>query len=157
MKNIFYLFTIFTLLVTNISIHSESNNHMNSSVLFGQEYIDLIHELVKDKFNDTSLSTLKKLFAPNIKKVVNSKTICTNIDQVTAQMKNIEQTDGVDNIKVLELIESKNSHINILQFEITYKNNSTESVITILKRNDKGQIEEVNEVFGEKDVYQWQP
>lgn len=157
MKNILFLFIISSLATMNATIHSESNNHMSTSIPFAQQYIDLINLLIKEGFNPNSIAVLKKLFAPNIKKIVNSKVVCADFDQVIGQMKSIEQTPGVNNMHVLELIEAKDSHINVLRFEIAYKDKTIESVITILKRNDNGQIEEINEVFGEKDVYQWAP
>lgn len=157
MKNIFYCAIVFTFITINTTLYSESNNCMPASIPFGQRYIDLMSQFIKEKFNADYLVTLKQLFAPNVKKIVNSNIVCTNLDQLIAQIKSVEQIYGIDNIHVLELIESKDARINVLRSEVIYKDKTIECVVTILKCNDNGLIEEINEVFGEKAVYQWQP
>ena len=133
-------------LITNITHTME--NHMTKATPIGQQYINLISQFEK--------GVAQKLFVSNAKKIVNSKVICNNRDQLLSQMQDIKETFGITKINLLELITGIDPRINVIRFEITYGDNTTESVISIIKCDDSGLIEEINEVFGEKEIYQWQ-
>lgn len=115
------------------------------------QYIDLISHLD----DENSTKNLESLFSPLVKKIVNSRTVCIDRNQLTKQMYDIQNNYGVDKINLLECIIGNNDKTNVIRFEITYKDGTTESVISILKCDEKGCIEEINEVFGEKEIYQW--
>lgn len=112
----------------------------------GLRYIDCITHFEKESAH--------KLFSSDARKIVNSRVICINRDQLISQMEQVHKTFGVSSVKLLELIEAIDPKINVIQFEITFKDDTTESVITIIKCTDSGLIQEINEVFGEKDGYQ---
>ena len=115
--------------------------------LLGQRYFNFLSQ----KPTDNHHKNWKLLFSPAVKKIVNSKVICNNLAELTNQMIDIENTYGVAYITLLDLIESKNLNVNVIRFEITYHDASTETVITILKTNSEGLVEEINEVFGAKE------
>ena len=99
--------------------------------------------------------TFQALFSPNVVKLVNSKLICQNQAQLLEQMLDVKNTYGIYTIVPLEIIVSGQS--TVIHWELTYTDGDpSEVIISILKANDKDEIVEINEVFGEKDVYQWQ-
>lgn len=121
----------------------------------GQRYIEFLGLLTNYDPNQFN-KDVEALFSPSVKKIVNSKTVCTNLTELVGQMQDIIQTHGIKKVNLLELIKSTDPRINVLRFEISYNDNTIESVITIVKCNDAGLIEEINEVFGEKEAYQWE-
>lgn len=123
---------------------------MVSQLSVGQRYRDFITDAA-------GAQTPEQLFAPAIKKVVNSKVVCHNRDELIQQMNDVHEGDGVTHIEVLDLVTGKSRNADILRFEVTFKDNSVFSVITILTANAAGKIEEINEVFGEKHGYDWRP
>lgn len=133
-------------------MHSQTmDNSISATNLVGNKYINFLNQ-------EPSQSTDKQwelLFAPNVKKVVNSKIICVNRDQLINQMISVENTYGVQKVELLEVIADSSGRINIIHFEVTFEDHTIETVIAILKCDDKGLIEEMNEVFGEKGTCDW--
>jgi len=140
---------IFNLLIVSLCLNTFCTAQ---KMTHGHRYINFISQ----KPNNPKDEKWKSLFAPSVKKIVNSKLICTNREQLTAQMIDIEKTFGVSHIQLLELLECANNTINVIHFEVTFNDNTTETIIAILRANDQGLIEEINEVFGTKDGYKWQ-
>jgi hypothetical protein len=103
-----------------------------------------------------SLQQSNLLFASNVKKIINSQLICNNRNELMQQMFDVWNTSGgVEKIDLLESISNADNSIEIIRFEIFFKDGAVESVITILKKNEQGLLCEINEVFGEKCIYQW--
>ncbi len=86
----------------------------------GKRYIEFLERL--SQFDQIQFNKdVELLFSAHVKKVVNSKTICNNRDQLVKQMREIIDTYGIASINLLELIIGKNEQLNVLRFEITYK------------------------------------
>jgi hypothetical protein len=123
-------------------------------VSVGQRYLEFISH--PSAMNNTE--QLEALFAPNVKKTVNSNLICTGRDQLAKQMKEVNDSFGISKVDPQQIIIGADSNINVIHFEISFaSDNSTESVISIIRSNDQGLIEEINEVFNDKKSYTWQP
>lgn len=121
-------------------------NNMKSE-LISKRYIDSIVHFNKER--------AAELFSPDVRKVVNSNVICGNRDQLLDQMEDVIKTYGIKQVDLLESIRSVDQATHVIRFEISYQDNTTEAVITIIRCDDTGVIREINEVFGEKGVYQW--
>ncbi len=118
----------------------------------GQQYLDFIVHLDSAQF----LQQSNLLFASNVKKIVNSQLICNNRNELMQQMFNVwDASGGVEKVDLLESISNADNSIEIIRFEIFFKDGAVESVISILKKDDDGLLYEINEVFGEKCIYQW--
>jgi hypothetical protein len=149
MKNALLLGCVF---FGSFTVIMAENYVIQDSLTIGQKYINFIGRLD----NKDSIGALESLFSPSIKKVINSKVICSDREQLRQQMFDVLNiSGGVDKIDLFENIMSRDNGINIICFEITFKDGAVESVISIIKSNSAGLIEEINEVFGEKEVYQW--
>jgi len=116
------------------------------STYIGQKYITFLNILKTGNFT----KELELLFSPDIKKVVNSKLVCTDRAQLSKQMGDVVSTYGIKNVNLVELINSDDHKKNVIRFELTYNDNSTDSVISILTPDEHGLISEINEVAGEK-------
>lgn len=139
---------LIVLMLSSVKSYSHTDRkYMSETTSIGQRYLDLIRQFTKD---DAHL-----IFSSDVKNVINSKVICNNRNELISQMSDIIETFGVKKIELLELIVSSDK-VNVIRFEITYGDDTTESYITIIKCNDEGLIEEINEVFAEKGGYQWQ-
>ncbi len=135
-----------------ITCNSEATSLRSSIMPIGNRYIEFIRQMPTDKLD----SRWELLFCISVKKVINSKTVCSNRAQLIEQMCDVKKTYGIAQVQLLELIESIDPKINVIRFEITYNDQSIETVITIITCDEKGLIKEINEVFGEKEIYQWQ-
>lgn len=124
-----------------------------NTISIGQRYIAFLNLFTTP--NADFLQEFESLFAPNMHKIINSKIICRNRTELLQQMTDIVTHDGVINISLLELITTQDAMMNIVRFEITFGDNNTESVISIIKGNEAGMITEINEVFGNKEAYDW--
>ncbi|HZW60745.1 MAG TPA: hypothetical protein VFF04_00820 [Candidatus Babeliales bacterium] len=148
---------LFTMIICTILIPAHIHaDQKDNAMHIGQRYIALLQSLSTfntEKFNDDCVA----LFSPTIKKVINSKIVCTNRKELMDQMLSIVQTYGIKNVDQLELIRDNDDTLTIIRFEITFNDNTTECVISIIKADRTGLIEEINEVFGEKEAYQWTP
>jgi hypothetical protein len=154
MKNVFFLFCLMIFVFCNAQKDNDYyKNHISVAVPSGQRYINFLRQLESSH----SILDLEALFSIDVKKIINSKIICTNRDQLIEQIQHVTQVHGNSKVNLLELIVSSNPLINIIRFEITWKDNTTDCVITVLKCNEFGLIEEINEVLGEKETYQWKP
>ena len=122
-------------------------NNMLKIEQIGKQYIDCIIHFNKER--------AAQLFSPDVRKVVNSNVICSNRDQLLDQMEDVIKTFGIKQVDLLESIRSVDQTTHVIRFEISYQDNTTEAVITIIRCDDTGVIREINEVFGEKGVYQW--
>lgn len=121
----------------------------------GLSYIAFLTAFGQSPNNNFS-KECESLFSLNVKKIINSKVICTSRAQLIKQMIDVRTTYGIHKVHLLESFESADRTADIIHWEITYaKDNSTESIMTIVKYNEKGIIEEINEVYGEKEAYQW--
>lgn len=115
----------------------------------GQRYFDFISQSNQDR--------AEELFSPTVKKIINSKLVCDNRDQLISQMQQVKDTFGIKKIEQLELIHDEVNFVSVIRFEITWNDDTTESIISIIKGDGTGLITEINEVFGEKAVYEWHP
>lgn len=136
-----------------LTAYTETNleNQMTLLTPIGQRYIEFLLKFSKNRDPEA----MRLILAPDAKKVVNSRVICTNRDQIFQQMIDINDECGFLSLEVHQLIESVDKNVNVLRWEITYGDNTTESVITVITSNNEGQIVEINEVFGNKEVYNW--
>lgn len=121
----------------------------------GQLYIEFL-QLFKDS-NDADLSKeIEALFSPTLIKVINSYQISKNRTETFKQMNEIRVNSKPFLIRIHEYLESADHRKCAIRWEISYADdNTTESVITIITANGEGLIAEINEVFGEKNIYQW--
>lgn len=117
----------------------------------GQRYVDFLRTFEAT----SSMQEIEALFSPTVKKMVNSNIVSHNRDELVKQMRDVINNYGAvsSTINLLELIVGKNENINVIRFQILYKDNSTECVISIITCDDKGMIQEINEVFGDKKAY----
>lgn len=115
-------------------------------------YLEFLQSFI-DKPIEKIASETEEIFSSNVIKIVNGNTICSNRDELIKQMLDIKTTDKPHTIKLLESLSCNNKEV--IQWEISFlQDNSTEIVITILTFNN-GVIESINEVFAEKNSYQW--
>lgn len=71
------------------------------------------------------------------------------------QMGKVKADYGLNEIIVYEYLETADKQKCAIRWEISYDDGDVESVITLVKANLEGLIEEINEVFGQKGVYEW--
>lgn len=145
-KNILFLVFIISFLF-NLNANEESKN-----MLIGNQYINAIKKISISKNANEATS----LFASNVKKIVNSNVICDNREQLLKQMNHFLSTDTIKEVRLLELIEASHQKANVIWLEFFYDDGDVESVMTILKYNDQNEIEEINDVYGQKHAYSWQ-
>lgn len=139
------------LIMSNLVISKEMFMQTDTVALRYIAFLDMFHQ---SKSNNL-ISEISSLFSPEIKKVVNSQTVCSNREELIKQMDDVVEACGIEATKLLEFIMSNDNKSCVLRWEITYKDNTAESIITILKYDEKGSITEINEVFGQKGIYQW--
>lgn len=96
------------------------------------------------------------LFAPTIKKVVNLREIAHNRDQLFKQAADVKNRYGITSFKVHEYLDIPEKNTCVIRWEIAYHDGDVESVITVVKGNAEDKIIEINEVFGQKGIYEWQ-
>ncbi|MGE0009631.1 MAG: hypothetical protein AB7F19_03745 [Candidatus Babeliales bacterium] len=120
----------------------------------GEKYIEFLRVFTAPQDADLS-KEIKTLFTPTAKKVVNLREVSTNWAETLKQMNAVKTEFGIQEIKVHEYLETADKRTGIIRWEITYNDGDVESVITIIKANAQGLIEEINEVFGQKGIYEW--
>ncbi|MDR3646213.1 MAG: hypothetical protein P4L22_01590 [Candidatus Babeliales bacterium] len=147
-----YNFYIILLLISLNLLCSESLKMETKPI--GLRYLDFLKVFAIPN-QDNFSKEIESLFSPDIKKVVNSNLVCKDRNQLLEQMNDVKKTYGLGYMELLELFIDKNTNSNILSWEIKYKDNTVETVITILKYNELDLITEINEVFGEKEVYKF--
>lgn len=125
---------------------------ISANVSIGHRYIDFLHKFKEAQGIGLS-QEIDDLFSPDMIKVVNSKRVCENRKEAFAQMEEVRSTYQPHSIKIHEYVDAGNQCV--IRWEIGYADNTTESVITIVSANQDGLITEINEVFGEKEVYNW--
>ena len=120
----------------------------------GEKYIDFLQLFKASRGADLS-QEIEALFAPTLKKVVNSCEISKNRTETFKQMNAVKEDYGIQSILVHEYLEAADKRKCAIRWEISYADGDIESVITIISTNQEGLIEEVNEVFGQKNSYEW--
>jgi Trp operon repressor len=148
-KTIFILLLIFIQSLT-LHAHKEQPIMTSSNESVGQQYINFLKKFITSE--DTS-PILNSLISPDVKKIVLSKTLCKNREELLEQMLNVKNSYNPHNINLLESLQAGNKHV--IRWEISFKTDrSHEAVISILTCNDRDQIEEINEVFGDIGEYE---
>ncbi len=120
----------------------------------GEKYIDFLNVFRAARGADLS-KEIEALFAPTLKKVVNSREISRNRTETFKQMNEIKEDYGIQSMLVHEYLETADKRKCAIRWEISYDDGDVESVITIITANKDGLIDEINEVFGQKDIYEW--
>ena len=83
----------------------------------GQHYLDFIINLR----DEDSTKKAKLLFAADIKKIINSRLICNNRDELMQQMFDVwNESGGVEKIDLLESISSGDNTVEVIRFEIFF-------------------------------------
>jgi len=123
---------------------------MNISV--GQRYIECIEML---RQGEDIVDFGQHLFASDIELTINSHPICNNRENLLKQMNEIARVEGVTDLKLLNNFELSDKKVNIVHFEISYKDGVTEVAMTALTYNDDNKIININCVYGEKSSYSW--
>lgn len=118
----------------------------------GQRYVAFLKNFISDSAADTS-----HLFAPDVKKIVNSALICANREQLIEEMQDVHSSYHVKNIELLALIRTSDPLVEVVHFEISFEEADPEVAVTILKANEDGLIKEINITYGAKADYSWQP
>lgn len=144
------------LLILQFSLYSQEIFMHQKSI--GIRYIDFLQQFIKKNDIDTELTQeVEALFSPDIKKIINSQVICTTRNNLLKQMTDIKATYAPHSVTLLEHLQAP-GHKDIIRWEISYtQDNTSETVITILTYTDNNVITEINEVFGEKNMYEWKP
>lgn len=118
-----------------------------------QRYIAVLQKLS----TGTSLEEdITQLFSPSITKITNSKVICAGRSNLLKQLYHFHTTDRIENVELLETIQSADCKQYVVRFEIAYEGGSVDTVIAILKCDSSEQIIEINQVYGEKASYSWE-
>jgi hypothetical protein len=116
------------------------------------EFVKLFTEVNREDFSQE----LAKTFAADVTKIINGRLVCTNSQDMLRHMKDVKNKHGISNVVLHELIRSDDNRANVIRWDITYKDNTTESIITIVKYTNDNLITEINGVFGDKGIYDWQ-
>jgi aminoglycoside 6'-N-acetyltransferase len=143
------LLTSSTFAVGVETLYSRENKQEFFSI--GQRYIALLQQLSQDEQIERECAAL---FSPSLKKITNSQIICEGLADYQKQIKDFHATEKLKQVELLEIIKSENS--DVVRFEITYQDGSVDTVISLLKYDDSGKIEEINQVYGTKGAYLWQ-
>ncbi len=124
---------------------------MNSIITKYIDFLNLFGQSTQADFTQE----IEALFSTDIKKVVNSNVVCTTREQLLEQIKDVKQAYGIRKNNILESFSNAHDNSHVIRWEIMYEDGDVDVVITILKNNDQGLITEVNEVFNQKNSYEW--
>lgn len=142
------------LLVALLSVLTCGGDTMAMQKTIGEKYMDFL-KLFKTMSEAQLEKEVESLFAPNLKKVVNLRELSNNRADTFKQMSKVKAEYGLNDIIVYEYLETGDKQKCAIRWEISYDDGDVESVISVIKANAEGLIEEINEVFGQKGVYEW--
>jgi hypothetical protein len=147
------LFLYTTLSLFSLSLYGLEHNKTLHDSHIGVRYLQFITAFASSHCDFTNEA--KMLFAPEVAKIINAMVICNNRDELLAQMSDVKEEYNVHAVTLHESFVDDNHRSITLRWEIVYKDSSAEAVITILKYHEDGLIYEINEVFAQKEGYNW--
>ncbi len=115
----------------------------------GLKYINLL-EKIGSTNNITFTLETESIIADNCQKIVNGELICKNKHDVQHHLTANRDRAVSWSIKLHNLIPCNKSHICVVQYDITAKKLGIFIVSSILKFNNKGHVEVIDEVFHQK-------
>ncbi len=147
-----YVVNILLLISSLTSISQAMQLGDENTKPIGQKYFEYLSQVQKN-----GAAQGAEILSPIVKKVVNSRILCTSRDQAIKQLQELVDTYGIKKIELLKIAIGADSRENYIRFEITYDDQSVDTVASFLTCDDEGRIKEINQVYGEKGAFDWQP
>jgi hypothetical protein len=115
---------------------------------FAQHYIKFLERI------GASIEVIKTdsklILTEDCKKIINGNINCKNKGEVENQLISTREVAGKWNIQLLNLLICDNRLVNVVQYIISSEKLGSFIVIAILKYNNMGLIEEINEVYHQR-------